>query len=88
MVYIAGPCNRAAGQAADDEADGQVGGGAAGQAPSGGRGQGSVEGAKSLKKPICFGTIYQQLLFFSYAFLDFLKPLVKTKYKILFVYVF
>ena len=43
------PCNRAAEQAPDDEGDGRVGGGAAGQAPSGGRWTGQPRESKKLE---------------------------------------
>ena len=57
LVYIAGPCNRAAGQAPDDEGDGRVGGGAAGQAPSGGRWTGNRRESKKLEKTNMFWNI-------------------------------
>ena len=59
------PCNRAAGQAPDDEGDGRVGGGAEGQArPAAADGQGSVERAKSLKNQYVLEHFISKCCFF------------------------
>ena len=66
-----------------DEGDGQVGGGAAGQAPSGGKWTGERRGCKKLENQYVLEHFISKYCFFI-CFLDFVKPLVKkTKTKII-----